>query len=259
MIVQPTTRDVMRFAPPFGAPLLGLPWVGAGGPQPWTPDSIAGCMLAIDPDASKVTLDGSAVESVATLAARAVNLTKYDNGTRPVWSATSLGGKPGITYNNSCLTADAIAADVAGEDHPFTVVMRQRSTNLFGGNWAVFGASSDGAYHRMSPHFGDRMWSMRRGSEVYTDQIITTNANQTLTWIFSGTTVTIRRNGVANVTAAAQNVASCAFDRFTIGAMRTSSGPVVFSQNTVIGRILVYDSALSGGDLTAAEDWVTDA
>jgi len=50
VIVQPTTRDVMRFAPPFGAPLLGLPWAGgasAGPAPPPDPAAIFGARLKV--------------------------------------------------------------------------------------------------------------------------------------------------------------------------------------------------------------------
>lgn len=85
MIVQPTTRDVMRFAPPFaGAPTLSVPWAhGAPASDP-TPADVSGVVLWYDPDdPTTYTTYGSSPVRVQQAASKGPNTGVIVRGTGP--------------------------------------------------------------------------------------------------------------------------------------------------------------------------------
>lgn len=94
-----------RIVQPAVLPLV-LPAVGSfsairkGGAKPWTPLDLESKLLAWWDASQGITLAGSQVASWADRKS-GYSATQGISSARPVWSATSFGGKPGLTFDGN--------------------------------------------------------------------------------------------------------------------------------------------------------------
>lgn len=163
-------------------------------------------------------------------------------------------GLPGVRFDGTddALLNAALGALLAGSDVPHSIFYVSRSNTpaqtlqtevlltTVDGNaafQAVYNASTttgmtlarrDDAFNQVNATFTDD----RSGFRI-------------LEWVFAGTTVTIRRNGTALLTAAAMDVGAATWDRLVVGGGSPSS----FFLGDIL-EVLVLPTALSDGDAT---------
>jgi hypothetical protein len=108
-------------------------------------------------------------------------------------------------------------------------------------------------------------WATRKIANALTDSGAITGGTPAtgtpylVTWVHTGTAVTVRVNGADVISAATSNVATFSPDRFTIGARKNLTVKAEQFPGK-IGEIALYEGALGGTDIDDAEaklaaDW----
>lgn len=162
--------------------------------------------------------------------------------------------------------AGGIAAIANGDDSPFTVAMRVQRV---AGTGCLFGfgnsASANAQMQIQHPtttgtskyRFFRRDDSGGAGAgqtaDVNSTENIDANVNK-LVWIFTGTTLTLRINGVvSSINATACNVGNMTLNRFTLGAGRLNAGAINPIDHRVFSFLMYNVGNLSADDLANIE------
>lgn len=184
----------------------------------------------------------------------------------PAYEATGFNGYPSFSFTKASsheMTIDALAAAVGPgtEDVPFTLIaaVQLTATPAAADTLFSFGNSASAApFMRLRANNTTTYMAFRRddasaSAAPFSSGGVDTNRH-VMTWVFAGTTVTVRLDGVAlaGLSAAAMNVGALTLNRFAVGAARGSGASASFCSMRLAELCLVM-RALSGAELTDIE------
>ena len=219
---------------------------------------ISGLLADYDPSLlANITKDGSNKVSSFTSRVSGYNVAQATAGLQPVWSATSVNGFPGITYDgvDDLLDgASGLAGAISGSA-PYTAYYVGKMTTAgvasFMTTWSA-GKTSDNTqwiqeYKDATP---DRSNYGRSASTFTTHngtQLLTTAAYDHV-GIFTGTAYTSYVNGTLSVNAGANTKAPAALDRISFGGLAYGATMIQPFAGT-FGRWLIYSSAHTAAEI----------
>lgn len=170
-------------------------------------------------------------------------------------------GLPGLLLDgvDDRLINTAIAALLSGNDVPNTIFYVSRSTTpaqTFQSETDLFYTTNSLPTQVIYNQATATGMEFSRRDDVGNQVIVPFSDDRSnfriLEHIFYGTTVTIRRNGVALVTNAAMNVGTSTFDRFSVGGGMPSG----FFKGFIL-EVLIFLMALSDADCTLVRNYLT--
>lgn len=214
---------------------------GKGAPAGFDPASITS--LALWLDASQLTglADTDPVSSWTDLSGNGRHVTQADSGKRPVYRTSWQNGLPAVVFDGS---DDFLRVTGLTLNQPNTILVVGKSTT---NNTAIFDGDDSSHTHQVYRR-GTGSWAMFAGTLL--DSALAANGNWHLrTAKFQGATSYLRLDGaeIAAGAAGAQNL-----DAITVGGFFDGTGAL----NGDVGELLVYNAALSAGDLAAAEAYL---
>ena len=231
----------------------------------FAPTEIAGLQLWLDAGRG-VTRDGSSLVSQWSDLSGQGNTCTASGSDRPTWLAhnSSRNYNPGILFSGAqFLTCDTLAAMFSGSDVPYTLINAVKLDTLTTHFQQSFNLGNSGSANQFIRHWVADTPLLRRAVHRRDDTatgVLTTGGTPVLTheyhgYVFAGTTITHYTNGSSTYGPSGMNVGTCTFNRCTVGASReTSTG---FFMRGSISELVVYNSALSGADLTKIHDYMT--
>jgi hypothetical protein len=164
------------------------------------------------------------------------------------------------------LAANALATVVSGADTPFSVVLVARLADV-ADRRAYFSAGNTGtgnSFCSLDASFNTSYRVLRTddaGSATSSNNGAPSTAAQVITFIFSGTTVTVRVNGVTVTNGDALNVGTITFNVFSIGILRRNA--LANAMNGRVGhwafipRALTVPEAVSVEQIMASDYGIT--
>lgn len=184
---------------------------------------------------------------------------------RPTYDADGFGaGLPGILFAGShILSLDSFAAQLTGEDQPYTLVVALKKTNNTGAQ-VFFGAGSSSSpnpqIYNYTANLAANYTCVRRadtgGGTVVTASGGTPNTSaHVLTLVFTGAAVTLRVDGVAVIDNAALNNATMTLDRVAFGALPTNTSPAFYLQ-ALLGDACLIPRVLTSDEIDQLESFV---
>jgi len=229
---------------------------------PWLPTDIAGCVLWVPSeyaftDAGKTTpcgnndliytgddqSDGNNDATQATESKRLIYLTNQLDG-YPAWRGD------GVDDGLSC---DALAPIFSGSDTPMTVFMIYKIITLesYGRFW---GFSNIGVTVYEQFRIGAYSYNLFRHDGVaFVSELGTVQADTNWHYLilnFTGTTLTLRIDGVVDIDDVAFDVGVCTFTTFSFPDLG-------YPLNMDHAEMAIYNSSLSAGDMTLLETYAT--
>lgn len=184
-------------------------------------------------------------------------------------STTSFQEHAGINGNrclvfdgsNDYLLANGIATALTGTDTPFTLIAVVFQNNPSTSNTAYFslGRNASNAFHRHDL-LSTTCETYRRDDAATTVSAIGGASTATVTtwsYVFTGTNVSVYKNGSVVINNASLNNGAATFDRFAIGA-GYFAGSLVSYLNGKIAFMAVADSAIGTTDREAWEGYLSN-
>ncbi len=215
------------------------------------------------------TLGGVAYTGDGTSSLYVFGLQMQDSSASTTYlQTTSLEQIAGINGNrclafdgtNDYLLANGIATALAGSDTPFSlIIVGQQNTTAGSQSFFTLGNSAGTSpVHEL--YAATTYRSFRRDDAASSSNVtgsINTNTNlNVLTYVFTGTAISLWVNGSNSINGTAHNVGTCTFNRTAIGAWIYSSASEYF--NGKIAFMAVASSALGTSDREAWEDYLTN-
>lgn len=162
--------------------------------------------------------------------------------------------------SNDYLLANGLATALAGSDKPFTLIVVGKQNTTSGSQSFFTLGSSAGTSPVHELYAATTYRSFRRDDAASSSNVtgsINTNTNlNILTFVFSGTDISLWVNSTNSINASAHNVGTCTFNRAAIGAWIYSSASEYF--NGKIAFMAVASSALGTSDRQAWENYLTN-
>jgi hypothetical protein len=212
-------------------------------------------------DDAYLALDGSGFAASWT-GKHAGNALSQATGTKqPKRLAAQQNGLAGLDFDaGDCMASNAIGAAFAGTDVPFTVWFALTPDNV--ASTRAYGSFGSGAatvpYHLFFHGAGTGPKSERiddaSSTSSLTGTVATTTAPQLIGFVFTGTTVAIRRNGAEILAPAPQNHGACTFTKFTVGALGRTTDSTFFDGR--IFGVYLYSGALDASAIASVEAYV---
>jgi hypothetical protein len=213
---------------------------------PFAPTDIAGLQLWLDAsDASSVTLDGSNnVEQWNDKSGNARHATQATALLRPAYSTAAVNSLNAVTFNG---TSHRVATGSFSVSQPYTLCVVISSTN--NGSFRVMFESSSPRMSLFSQSGTSLFYNA--GSDISGSVTISTNVARLITGVFAGASSSLRfdKSAVSTTSPGTNAIGGGC----TIGS--TPSGTFPFAGS--ICEILLYNTALSGTDLTNVESYLS--
>lgn len=230
----------------------------------------AGLVFWGDPDAAYITKDGS--NRVSNWVDRNAGVQALTQGTaadKPLWSATSINGHPGITFavaNTEYMVSSSagIADFVSGADKPLTVIAMMQFVTAAVATRIAFGWGSTGgnnpqlylANDATAHYVQNKRDDVVAQVNLVSTQTIDTANYHVVTFKHTGTTSTVYTDGVVtSINASASDLGVATLNRFAIGAL-FKAGAASHS-DILMGQFLAFDSALGDTDRGLVETYLT--
>lgn len=236
----------------------------SGSVSAFSPTEIAGLQLWLDAGRG-VTKDGSNLVSQWSDLSGQGNHATASGSDRPTWVSHNSGRNyhSSILFSGSQhLKADSAATAFSGNDIPYTLInVTKLDSTAFDQSVLGLGNSADGdsaAIHLPSTAAGARQFFRRSDDGTTINRIFgtaTTNY-EVILWKFNGTEIEVFLNGLSIYGPIGANVNTNTLNRLTIGAWRSTGSANTFLRGSIT-EIAMYDSALSGADLTKIHDYFT--
>jgi hypothetical protein len=251
----------------------------AGGGAVWLPNQATSATLIgwYEVRADLVTLVSGDVSSISNRILGGANpLVQATGGAQPTFESGGwgTGGRDSLQFDGSAdlLTANGLAASVAGTDVPFTVLLLGQMSTLgsvgsIRNIWGFGNSASDPPLHdlRLPASTTGVVSSARRdsGSTSRIKDAATAITTSRTMWslAFTGTHVKLRVNGTLDanldgVSSTADNDVGVltGLDSFSVGAETRTT--VAGHVNMRMGGMLVYAGALSDAELARAESYL---
>jgi len=208
-------------------------------------------------------MDGSnRVATWADQSGEGNNATQSTDAKKPIFTANQLNGQPSLVFDGTddFMNCNGPIATFAGDDLPFSLFMVMRRKSLADdAPWSV-GISTDNRpvlfpefYPVNDQHYFDRLTSSINKYPSFTDE--TTDWVYYI-WLFSGTAVTIRKNGSVGLNAADADTATfAAADLFSIGAAVYKAEANQMNFDCV--EMGLWPSNISGDAIALLESYIT--
>lgn len=162
---------------------------------------------------------------------------------------------------NDHLFCNSIGSLLAGSDTPFSLVIFSRSNEANATLRNAWGLAQNASTAYMRYDLDNALNVVRRREDAGTSASANGGVNDTSNniWsvVFTGTAISIYKNGSIVINSAALNVGTTSFDRFAIGA-GYFAGALLNYFLGYIGEVLVYDSVLSSTDRENIEQYLID-
>jgi hypothetical protein len=208
-----------------------------------------------------LALDGSGFAASWT-GKHAGNALSQATGTKqPKRLTNQQNGLAGLDFDGGdCLANSAVGAAFAGSDVPFSLWLALTPDTVASTlAYASFGsAASDNPRHLFFHASGTGAKSERvddtPAASSLTGAGAMTTAAQLLGFVFTGTAVTIRRNGAESLASTAHNVGTCTFTKFTVGALGRTTDSTFF--NGRIFGVYLYSAALDASSIASVEAYI---
>lgn len=220
---------------------------GGGG---FVPSDIAGRILHLDPsDAGSVTLNVSAVSAIDDLSAVGVSVTQATSARQPAYISAAINGLNAMRFTAASSHFLDVASTTIPASHTVFIVMTRATSGIHS---VGLGNASGQLYP---------VW-------WFADNVIYQGSNTSFTTHGSASTatgtfiLTTRRNGTSQIRVR-RNGSTVADVTTGAGVTSAASGSWVYLGRTAsaytggdIGELIVYDTALSDGDVNAVEAYL---
>jgi hypothetical protein len=179
---------------------------------------------------------------------------------RPKLKPAGFGtGLPGLLYEAAqCLNANGLAAGVAGADMPYTDIVSVKLTNT-AAYYAFTGAGRsssavprirNNAYSSVTAWGTNRRDDAAAGADIYGGTIDTNT--HVVTFLFTGTALTVRVDGVTVVNGTALDKGTLTLDTWSMGAVDTNGG-LDGAARALIGDVFHAARVLTLDEIAALE------
>jgi hypothetical protein len=244
-------------------------------PPPPTPDTIAGMVQWLQPDPDTMYADTDFEAQIVPVNGQGVvgwqdqsgvdnHATQGGAGLIPQYQTNIQNGLPMILYDgvNDYHACNSMAQYFDGADAPFTLAMVFKQTTA--GAPTLYGSRNDAdtdpyivtgmnaAEYFCNKRDDAGAFSLRSSTGVTADL-----GAHILILRHNGTTVDMWVDGVQCMTALASNVGTLTLDNATIGAEKSGVSASGFLEG-YIGEVIVYDNALSNGNVDVVEAYLSD-
>lgn len=202
-------------------------------------DCTVGSSLYQDSALTTLAGPGTVLGGVVDLSRNANTATQTTTSAKPTLTANAINGRQAASFDGGdWLAVDSLAASVSGSDMPFSLAAVVQQTNVAALRCLFSITRSTGAnpYGALQANGSAAYICGRRddsGAAVSPTGGVPNTAAHIFLWLFSGTTVSLLRDGVTLVDEAAQNVGTLTLDLATIGAQRLAGT----ASQQVIGTI----------------------
>ena len=181
---------------------------------------------------------------------------------RPAFKTNVQNGRPGVLFaaaSSQFMAADGLSAVQNGTDLPFTVILAIKPISLTPASIQSFCAwgNSASANARVLLVSDTNLYRLYRRDDAAAQVIssgaaaYTTNA-QIVTFVYSGTSISIYLNGTVTLNAGASDNGALTINRFALGS-RIDAGVASLFYDGYQLETLIYSAALSNADRQAAE------
>lgn len=246
-----------------GGPCGSFAARGGAPDDQWQPTSVTGFVLDLDPRFG-VTLDSSlGSPHVAQITNRAPGsasdaFANSNTSLQPAYEATGWIGpfaRPSMLFDgvgHYLICTTSLASTLAGgSDTPFTLFLVAQNLTLSGIRCFTGFFRSSSTAPLMDLFTSGGLYRVNRRDDSATSQNVTGGTPDTSKHIFelihTGTTTTVKVDGIAAINAAAQDVGAITFDRMAIGSTYANSSPGDWA-NMRLARLLGFTGALGTTD-----------
>lgn len=181
---------------------------------------------------------------------------------KPEFVTNVVNSYPAIRFDGDAKMRVASALTLNGADQPFSLflVVKADSTaaSICVGSFAD--ASDASAVHTFLEHVSSQYRIFRRddGDSYASPSFGTPDTNWNyFSIVFTGTTISVWKNGAQILTDQAMNVGTLSIDEISIGSFRYSSSPANYWDGD-IAEIAVYISAFGSSDRQRVEQYMAD-
>lgn len=205
--------------------------------------------------------DGEPVGTWRDQSGNARHLQAAGDANRPTLKKAAQNGRDGLRFDavDDMLRADVIATGLmGGTDKAFTVAWVGKQSSVSGNRsfWGTNNSANALSHHRFRCNGSTSYHSDRRddaGSSVSVSGSTPDTSTHAFVLAFTGTTVSLYRDGVAVFSGSAQNVGANTMTSFSVGAwFRNAAGET--TEEFLAGDVYemaVFDSAISAADAAA--------
>lgn len=216
-----------------------------------------------------ITKDASALVSEMSGLADATLDATASGTARPTWTApaSTMNYNSWLEFDGSTdgMDCDGFATEVDGDDQPNSVFMCYRRDNTTNKDilFSLTNAASSNLRHLINHETGNNSFTIERndGSSGTFQQpggtTWTAGVTRTFSQLFTGTTVSVYRDGTAIGTGLALNVGSCAFTRCRLGYQQRGAGAAQDFWDGRIGEVLAFAKDASSENSALNEYMVT--
>lgn len=160
----------------------------------------------------------------------------------------------GVSFDGGdWLGANGLASIASGDDVPFSVIAKMHFTSISGSNrwlsWSNSGAGPLNYEHGFTGitgpnrHNSIRIDNVGGTSSVNNVTVLSLTNFETVTYIFSGTTISLWVNGTQTLNSVAHNVGTITLNQVTIGARRRTAADLFFTG--LIRSLVIVSGAIS--------------
>lgn len=185
-------------------------------------------------------------------------------GNRPTYITDAISGRRAVKFtaasSQRLATSGADVSSISGDDNPYSVVMALRRGSTIGTvPMSVHPTVTN--YHEIRPIVvggSTELASSRVQAGIFTNVVTTSyfggDVWYVVTAVFSGTTMTLRINGVDAAVAGAMNIGSIALARMSLGAaFRADSATWNAHFDGALGETFISDDGAMNSNILIAE------